>query len=181
MRWLGLMLAGVLLIGCSSDQPAVDAPVDTSNPAVDAALTAPSETAAVQAELPPEPREASFRVGATLKWQDAGVVVAAGESIVFHAPGRYSFRPGTSIDANGLADKPEARPASGKWPANALPGLALIGRVGADGNPFLVGAASVHKAEAAGTLYLMVNDDVLKINWGHLDVQIRPKPRGRCI
>lgn len=65
-----------------------------------------------------------------------------------------------------------ADPFLGAWPANDLTGLALIGKIGETGSPFLVGPQVEFSAAETGTLYFMVNDDILDENRGALDVVV---------
>ena len=72
-----------------------------------------------------------------------------------------------------MRDNPKAKPSTGKWPVNGLPGRALIGRIGEHGKPFFVGANAEVPASNGGNVFLTVNDDVRRINKGSLRVEIR--------
>lgn len=111
-----------------------------------------------------------FDVKTMMPWHDAGMRVAAGQRLKLVATGEYAFR----MEGNtcGPEGKPEAQPYSGKWPANDLTGLALIGRIGEEGAPFLVGKEAEITADRDGELQFMVNDDILNENDGVLHVRV---------
>ena len=114
-----------------------------------------------------------FDVDARKDWQDTKLSVAKGETVVFSTQGRYSFRKGHTIGANGFRDNPNAKPGSGKWPVNELPGLALIGRIGVHGKPFFVGTNAEIETSENGNLFFTVNDDIRRINEGSLQVEFQ--------
>ncbi len=105
-------------------------------------------------------------------WQDTGVEVLPGAKITIRAKGAYDFGRGIEIGPNGLHDRPDARPFLGSWPVNHLTGLALIGRIGKDGDPFLVGEEMETVTYEEGHLFLTVNDDFREVNNGKLNVHI---------
>lgn len=111
-----------------------------------------------------------FSVRPELAWQPSGIEVSAGRHVVISASGRYVFHSeGYDAGPEGIS---EADPFLGAWPANNLTGLALIGKIGETGSPFLVGPQVELLPAAAGTLYFMVNDDILEENSGALNVVV---------
>ena len=103
-------------------------------------------------------------------WQKTAARVKAGQTLKFLATGQYAFcMAGNESGPGGI---PQAKPYSGKWPANDLTGLALIGRIGETGKPFLIGEESQITATQDGELYMMVNDDILNENDGTLHVTV---------
>ncbi len=102
--------------------------------------------------------------------------MVAGEKLTLEASGKYVFHAeGYEIGPEGM---PDAVPFLGAWPANELTGLALIGKIGDEGVPFLAGARAEIVAPQTGELYLMVNDDILEENSGTLTVEVTTSPAG---
>ncbi|PIQ83672.1 MAG: hypothetical protein COV75_06105, partial [Candidatus Omnitrophica bacterium CG11_big_fil_rev_8_21_14_0_20_63_9] len=62
-----------------------------------------------------------------------------------------------------------------------FPAFGLIGRLGADGPPFFLGARSEFVADRAGTLWLGLNDDDVSDNRGHFDVTVRVHPQAPSV
>jgi Ca2+-binding EF-hand superfamily protein len=103
-------------------------------------------------------------VSARQAWIDSGVDVRLNDLVSITATGTILFS-GSRTDV--------ARPggvgagATGSAPRPDLPIGALLAKIGADGQPFLVGASlDSHRANRPGRLYLGVNDDVLTDNSG---------------
>lgn len=121
-----------------------------------AALVLPA--AAVQAAPP-------VIVPADAGWFDTGITVTVGDTLTFVARGQALTGP--------LRDYPDARSGpdgqitdctmfDGVSPCamDSVPYGALIGKIGADGTPFLIGSGATISPAAGGTLYLAVNDNL---------------------
>jgi len=109
-------------------------------------------------------------VQSNAEWQASGVRLEAGQRLVAVATGQYVFH----LDGFecGPAGVPEAEAATGSWPESALTGLALIGRIGATGEAFVVGERVERSVQRAGELYMRVNDDIVDENSGTLTVAV---------
>ena len=126
---------------------------------------------------PPTP----VRVSASAGWVSTGVTVQDGDTLTLRANGRAATARPPEFTASRSG--PEGQPwicegAIGDCGACALDGVpygALIGRIGAEGTPFLVGAGGTWTAEGEGELFLAINDNELCIdeNTGGYLVQIR--------
>ena len=103
------------------------------------------------------------------RWTDTGVLVRAGDSIVFDVNGTVRL----SDDANDVATAAGAR--SGRRAVDAPMAYqtagALIGQID-NGAPFFIGQRRSIRAPASGRLFLGVNDDYLADNQGNFDVLI---------
>lgn len=118
-------------------------------------------------------------------WTDTGVDVAAGEQLAISATGEMEIShwkfagrdgfewlvgpQGTYLYDTVVSDKAFPLPAAGRGPA---PCYALIGRIGADGAPFLVGRDYRAQAPASGRLFLGVNDFDVSDNSGGFSADI---------
>ena len=150
-----LALAACLLAGCAAPAPNYDGAADN----VDVADT---ETTSVSID----PKSA---------WQDSGVYLPAGASASIKATGKWSPWP-----LAGLWSGPEGNEA---WQGQVsfIPASALMGRLGTDGKPFLIGPETQITAKDNGRLYLAMNDafSALWDNAGEMKATIRvryPKP-----
>jgi hypothetical protein len=102
-------------------------------------------------------------------WQSTSVRLAPGDRVRLIAKGEWQYSPVARMhDANGGLWAPDYYPLGR---GRALGG-ALIGRIGDNGEPFFVGRRSTLYAEAAGFLYLRINDDLLGDNRGQLSLTI---------
>ncbi len=104
-------------------------------------------------------------VAADAGWVDTGMTVSTGQSVDIVSVG-------VALTANrsqyfGAISGPAGQPyqctalALTDCALNDTPFGALVGKVGAGGPPFLIGASSSFTASASGTLYLAVNDYLL--------------------
>jgi hypothetical protein len=109
-------------------------------------------------------------VDARTGWTDAGIDVAAGQVLSFYATDRIRWAP-------GRRDGPDGEHNSSPRPSRPMPNerrAALIGRIGAGGDYFLVGSRREGiRMRAAGRLYLGINDESLDDNAGSFRVTIR--------
>lgn len=138
------------------------------------------------AQAPPDQTTAQAVLPANATWTPTGIVVASGARLRITAQGRWAAYPrSTSItavagdpstDANGYADRP-AGPGAPIPEANRG---ALIGRIGDNGAPFVIGAAYGGRAESNGPLLVTMNEaaNALGDNQGRLaiDIAMRPPP-----
>ncbi len=100
----------------------------------------------------------SFQVQANIKWQDSGVALNQGDTAtVLYTGGKWTANPATGfVDANG-------NPGLTAKPGYTLPGTnegALCGRIGTDGEVFLIGDAKEIPISSSGNLFLCINDDL---------------------
>jgi hypothetical protein len=97
-------------------------------------------------------------VNSKVVWQDSGVDIQSGIPVsVRYLSGKWMCSPGAGwTDANGTS-RYIAKP------GYAMPGAnegALVGKIGGNGAPFLIGNSKVLPANQNGRLYLSINDDV---------------------
>ena len=104
-------------------------------------------------------------------WQSVGIRLEQGDSFSVRARGEWQYSP--LVGRNG--------PDGGRWAPDFYPletdrsgarGGALLGRIGDDGLPFLVGRRTSASADAPGDLNLRINDDLLGDNVGRLQIEI---------
>ena len=131
-------------------------------------------TAAVQAKPTPPPGVG----GVETLWQSTGITVTAGQLLTVTATGTWSN--------GGVAISPAGDPSTIVEGTNCpLPGqplLALIGRIGPTGAPFLIGAAKTWAPTTSGTLYLAPQDNwyLTWDNAGSLGVSVCQDASGTC-
>lgn len=97
-------------------------------------------------------------VAAATKWVDSGININTGDAVELrYSGGTWLASPESGyVDAAGNADFTAK-------PGYTLPGKnegALCGRIGPDGNVFLVGKKINFTADTSGELYLCINDDL---------------------
>ncbi|HEU5056304.1 MAG TPA: hypothetical protein VFU21_07255 [Kofleriaceae bacterium] len=114
-----------------------------------------------------EPTEFSLQIDAGQTWSDTGIDLERGEMFSLLASGSIDFGP-ASIGPEGFA--PADHDEYNVVPCSDHAGL--IGRIGADGEPFFAGAEAVSVATAAGRLYLGVNDTDVGNNSGAFAVRL---------
>ena len=104
-------------------------------------------------------RDRSFTVYADRGWQDTGVSVQEGEEIILVAKSGRWFEdpPGVWHNASGGPDPWTCGDPSCHEPLPDQPKYALIGRIGEEGAPFIVGEFSRFFADSAGRLFLQGN------------------------
>lgn len=125
-----------------------------------------------------------FRLEANAGWVDSGFFAVAGQQLAITAFGQAItarvniFGPGTVMGPDGsLAICPNYEGA----PACAMDGApygALVGKIGADGTPFLIGSNYSFIADTSGDLYLAVNDllPYYSDNYGNYMVSFSSQP-----
>jgi hypothetical protein len=102
------------------------------------------------------PREFEATVDASQPWQDAGVLIEAGQRVTIQAFGTWRDRAGTT-DANGRP----SQIVNGNGNDVAMPGapvMMLVGKIGADGPPFRIGVQTQFRSPRIGQLFLTAND-----------------------
>ena len=110
-------------------------------------------------------------VSARMPWTDSGISVRAGDLVVIRAGGEIQWAPDVNAKAgpNGVG----GRPAANRAPVPMADLGALVGRIGTNGAPFVIGnMREPFRVPTAGRLYLGVNDDVLSDNDGEFYVAI---------
>jgi hypothetical protein len=119
--------------------------------------------------------EVEVPVPAINLWTDTGVDLKPEDLLVIEAGGMISHgRSGAEFGPEGN-DNPEVR-------ANNVPGLedenhaALIGRIGENGVPFVVGTDHGETVEATGRLFLGVNDTLVEDNNGEFTALVTVVP-----
>jgi len=113
----------------------------------------------------------AITVQANQPWTSTGITVKKGQRINLTTTGQVQL----STDTNDLADPNGAK--SGRKIASGLipngPAGALVGKIGANGAAFPIGAASYILAPADGMFFLGVNDDGFEDNRGNYQVVVR--------
>jgi len=147
------LLAGALLAGCvpahQADQPTEPLARGTSH------------TVDIQAAIP---------------WQSTGIYLEAGETYEIRAEGSWSLGPLCGIsNADGVGHNTFF--CTGTKPVPGHPTATLAGKVGATGQPFVVGSNRTLKPENSGPLLMGVNADAMYFdNTGSLTVSIDHAP-----
>ena len=110
------------------------------------------------------------RVYAYRDWQSAGVQVDPGDTIHIRARGEWLYTPGEYHGPEGHA----SYPAPNTYPiaGGHIPGGVLLGRIGEDGPPLLIGRGRTLVADREGILYFRINDDILSDNEGYVTLEI---------
>jgi hypothetical protein len=91
----------------------------------------------------------------TQGWTDSGLDVVANQIVLVKASGQVFANPTVSVGPDGTSSHPE-------WKQHCVipdaPHAGLIGKIGQNGAPFMVGSERSIQAAAAGRLYLGIND-----------------------
>ena len=109
-----------------------------------------------------------IRIYAYRDWQSTGLRIQQGDLLILEAEGSWLYTPG---EYNGPEGHRHYRSPS-FYPLPSVPGGALLGRIGADGDPRYVGDGVRWQAESEGMLYLRIDDDILSDNEGYVTVKI---------
>jgi len=104
-------------------------------------------------------------------WQATGITLSVGQSVTITAPGTWT-NAGVALTAAGHPTVTVTSPTNS--PMSGQPLLALIGRVGTTGAPFLVGTSRTFTPTANGVLYFAPQDFWYQIsdNSGSLSVTV---------
>jgi hypothetical protein len=117
------------------------------------------------------PSGSGITVSAKQAWTATGLTVRRGEVLSVNATGEVQL----STDSNDVATPFGSK--SGRKAANAplpsAPAGALIGRIGANGQPFGIGSGVQVPMPEAGQLFLGINDDGFEDNQGEYRVDIQ--------
>lgn len=108
-------------------------------------------------------------------WTATGMTVRKDETLFFNATGEIQLSSDASDVATAFGAK-SGRKATGSPLPTVLAG-ALIGRIGANGQPFAIGSGVPVKMPAAGQLFLGINDDGFDDNQGELRVDVTRQSR----
>lgn len=111
-------------------------------------------------------------------WQSTGVQIHANETFEITAEGEWLYTPG---EYHGPDGHPRY-PAPSFYPIADVAGGVLIGKIGENGTPFVVGSRNWNSSYdgwdasagryAEGLLYLRINDDILSDNRGAVTVDV---------
>jgi hypothetical protein len=122
------------------------------------------------------------KIYAYREWQSVGVQVHVGERVQIQAEGEWLYTPG---EYHGPAGHPRY-PAPSFYPVSGVAGGVLIGKIGENGTPFVVGRnnwgltaanwSSSSRGQEEGLLYLRINDDILSDNRGSVVVEVTVTP-----
>ena len=131
-------------------------------------------------QVPPQERESQIehsalddiRIYAYRDWQSTGVRVHPGDVLTLKAEGSWLYTPD---EYHGPQGHRHYR-APSFYPLPSVPGGALIGRIGEDGDPRYVGANTRWQAQREGMIYLRIDDDILSDNEGFVTVDIQVQP-----
>jgi hypothetical protein len=133
-------------------------------------LARPSNAVATSGSNLQAPTGAGISINPKQPWTATGMTVRKGEVLHFNATGELQL----SGDANDVATAfgaKSGRKAAGSPLPTVIAG-ALIGRIGANGQPFGIGSGVPVTMPAAGQLFLGINDDSFDDNHGELRVDI---------
>lgn len=102
-------------------------------------------------------------------WTDTRIAIRAGQHVTITASGKVEAKPRLACGPGGFTDQPQWKIYS---VIPAVPHLALIGKVGAEGAPFAVGEHLEATADRDGALFLGVNDKDAANNRGGYEATI---------
>jgi hypothetical protein len=108
------------------------------------------------------------RIYAYRDWQSLGMQVNPGDLINIRAQGEWLYTPGEYHGPEGH----RSYYAPDTYPINSVSGGVLLGRIGEDGYPFVVGRGGTYFADREGFLFLRINDDILSDNEGYVTVEV---------
>jgi hypothetical protein len=113
-----------------------------------------------------------IRIYAYRDWQSTSVSVYEGDLISIQAKGTWLYTPDECHGPEGHRRYRAPR----FYPMPGVPGGALIGRIGPDGELFYVGRSTLWRATNNGQIYLRIDDDILSDNEGFVEIQITVVP-----
>jgi hypothetical protein len=121
----------------------------------------------------------TVKVSSTEPWTDTDFDLEIGQGLQIRASGEVLINEDTASTPNGVDDpKVNAVTKVLLRARNIIYDAghgALIGKIGEDGKPFLVGEELTFTAESAGRLYLGVNDNDTKNNQGEYVAKVALK------
>jgi hypothetical protein len=112
-----------------------------------------------------------FVVSSRQPWTSTGLTVRRGEALTFNTTGEIQLSGEANDVATPAGSKSQRLAPSAPLPRT--PAGALIGRVGENGTPFVIGSQTAVRMPAAGVLFLGVNDDGPQDNQGEYRVEIQ--------
>jgi len=112
------------------------------------------------------------RIYAYRDWQSLGIQVNPGDLIRMRAQGTWLYTPGEYHGPEGHRHYV----APNTYPINRVAGGVLLGRIGEDGYPFIVGRGGTFVADQRGFIFLRINDDILSDNEGYVTVEVIVTP-----
>lgn len=110
------------------------------------------------------------RIYAYRDWQSVGIQVDPGDVIHVRARGEWLYTPDETHGPEGHHSypAPDTYPISGGHVAGGV----LLGRIGEEGAPFIVGRGRTWTADSEGLLFFRINDDILTDNEGYVTVEV---------
>jgi len=134
-------------------------------------LSRPSSGVATSGASLQAPSGSGITVSPKQAWTATGLTVRRGEVLAINATGEVQLSGDTNDVATPFGSKSGRKATNAPLP-NVLAG-ALIGRIGANGQPFAIGSGVQVPMPAAGQLFLGVNDDGFEDNQGEFRVDIQ--------
>ncbi|MCS6909037.1 MAG: hypothetical protein NZM11_00470 [Anaerolineales bacterium] len=113
----------------------------------------------------------SYTIYAYRQWQSVGIRVERGDVLRLTASGQWQYSPLVGLHGPEGGGKPVT---VNTYPLSTYGafGGTLLGRIGEDGPPFVVGRGTSLRADAEGMLYFRINDDLLGDNEGTVTVKV---------
>jgi hypothetical protein len=128
-------------------------------------------------QVPPQEKQGQIehsdldgiRIYAYRDWQSTGLRVRQGDLLALEAEGTWLYTPDEYHGPEGH----RSYRAPSFYPLPSVPGGALIGRIGEEGDPRYVGDSARWRAQHDGLLYLRIDDDILSDNEGFVTVHVQ--------
>jgi hypothetical protein len=105
------------------------------------------------------------------QWQSVGIKLERGDLARLTASGQWQYSPLVGLHGPEGGGKPVTVDTYPLSTYGAFGGV-LLGRIGENGPPFIVGRGTSVLAETDGQLFLRINDDLLGDNKGALTVKV---------
>lgn len=105
------------------------------------------------------------------QWQSVGIKVKRGDRLHLTASGQWQYSPLVGLHGPEGGGRPVTVDTYPLSEYGAFGGV-LLGRIGEDGPPFIVGRGTSVLADTEGSLFLRINDDLLGDNKGALTVNV---------
>jgi len=131
---------------------------------------------------PAQPKDQVFKVDTSKPWTDTGLEVHAGDVVMISAAGTAKsgfVRDGQTASTCDPAGTSDAK--AENLPVSAAPAGALIGKLQADGAPFLVAATKQLKVDAPGKLFLGTNSSGTPPCKGDIAVTVTVAPAASAL
>ena len=133
-------------------------------------LARPSNAVATSGSNLQAPTGNGISVSAKQAWTATGLTVRKGEVLSINATGEVQLSTDTNDVATPFGSKSGRKATNAPLPST--PAGALIGRIGANGQPFGIGSGVQVPMPAAGQLFLGINDDGFEDNQGEYRVDV---------